>query len=223
MFSTSKEGKDPRWAVSPRAASVAYLLLSDSFIEQIPERLKDQIGRQTERIECERKPAIMRLSTFMQDTNCSALATLHRDSARVLAFVESQMFTQDCTDGRMEKESKSILGVIKTLTQTKEATFSTYACLANGMNVLFSCQNVIGSINYTLSGSHNVSHLQSNQFPHGDSFLINLFIPNIDNDLRLAVSKKSPRHTQLSKRPFCQYNEGNLEPIIAREVKRIHR
>jgi hypothetical protein len=133
------------------------------------------------------------------------------------------MFAHDCIDGRMERESMSILCVIKAVAQTKEATFSTHGYFPNGTNVLFSRQNVIDSTDYPLSYSHNVFRLQSNQFPHGDSVRISLLIPDINNDLRLAVSKKSLRDTEVSKRPFCPYNEGNLEIIIAREVKRIHR
>jgi hypothetical protein len=52
--SKSKEDKDPRWVVGSRVASLAYPPLSGSFIEQTPKRLKDQIGKQIERIECER-------------------------------------------------------------------------------------------------------------------------------------------------------------------------
>jgi hypothetical protein len=107
VFSKSKEDKDPRWVVGLRASPVAYLLLSDSFIEHTPKKLEEEIGRLTEGIEGEPPSAILWLSTSMQGTNCSTLATLQRDIAHVLAFVESQTSAQDRIDGRMERESKS--------------------------------------------------------------------------------------------------------------------
>jgi hypothetical protein len=52
---------------------------------------------------------------------------------------------------------------------------------------------------------------------------MSLLIPDINCDLRHAVSKKSPRGKEVSKRPFFQHNEGSRKIMIPREAKRIHR
>jgi hypothetical protein len=98
----------------------------------------------------------------MQSTNCSTLATLQRDFAGVLAFVESHMSVQDGFDGRMERESAVIFCVIQAVAQINKGTFTRYACLSNGTNQLFSLQNVIGATNSPLGYSHDVFHVQSN-------------------------------------------------------------